>query len=92
MEPTLMVPYELRMSFFTHPCLLEKHLYVHVRVVQHQCGGQKTACEACFSPSTMRVPGIDLRLSCWKQTPLPTEPSHRSEQLLGEGSTLFCYL
>lgn len=43
----------------------------------HSCGGQRTTSWSQFFPSTLWVPGIQLRSSGLAQVPLPTEPSHQ---------------
>lgn len=39
-------------------------------------GDQRTICDDQFSPSTMRIPGLNSGLLTWRQVPLSTEPSH----------------
>lgn len=42
------------------------------------CGAQKMACRRQLSPSTRRMPGLNVSCQAWQQAPLPTGPSHHS--------------
>lgn len=50
------------------------HMYKHVHVSWHMCGGPKTICRTQFSPFFMWVPKIELRSSDLV-VDVPAEPS-----------------